>query len=79
MLNYHCASFAFNRYLKKKLNPCKNKFTKDFITHFSEKSSHLYKNKKIEKQVPVENGISCSNKEGVVIVNPKEFIHPEEK
>lgn len=31
------------------------------------------------KQVPVENGISCSNKEGIVIVNPKEFIHPQEK
>lgn len=31
------------------------------------------------KQVPIENGISCSNKEGIIIVNPKEFIHPQEK
>ena len=30
-------------------------------------------------QVPVENGISCSNEEGIVFVNPKEFIHPAEK
>jgi hypothetical protein len=56
MLNYHCASFAFNRYLKKKSNPWKNKFTKQFIAHFSEESSHLYK-KKINKQVPAEKTI----------------------
>ena len=30
-------------------------------------------------QVPIENGISCSNNEGVVLVGPKEFIHPEEE
>lgn len=29
-------------------------------------------------QVPIENGVSCSLKEGIVIVNPKEFIHPAE-
>lgn len=30
-------------------------------------------------QIPVENGVSCSNEEGVVIVDPKFFIHPKEK
>lgn len=30
-------------------------------------------------QVPIENGVSCSNEEGIIFVNPKEFIHPKEK
>jgi hypothetical protein len=30
------------------------------------------------KKVPVENGVSCSNREGVVFVSPKEFVHPRE-
>jgi len=30
-------------------------------------------------EVPVENGVSCSNKNGVIFVDPKEFIHPGEK
>lgn len=30
-------------------------------------------------QIPVENGVSCSNEEGVVIVDPKFFVHPKEK
>lgn len=30
-------------------------------------------------QIPVENGISCSNEDGTIYVNPKEFIHPKEK
>ncbi len=30
-------------------------------------------------QIPVENGVSCSNEEGVVIVDPKFFIHPKER
>jgi len=30
-------------------------------------------------QIPVENGVSCSNEEGVVMVDPKFFIHPKEK
>lgn len=30
-------------------------------------------------QVPVENGVSCSNKEGIIFVGPKEFTHPAEK
>ena len=29
-------------------------------------------------QVPVENGISCSNKDGMIIVNPKTYIHSSE-
>lgn len=30
-------------------------------------------------QVPVENGISCSNKDGIIIVNPKTYIHSSEQ
>lgn len=30
-------------------------------------------------QLPVENGISCSNEEGITIVAPKFFVHPKEK
>lgn len=30
------------------------------------------------KEVPIENGISCSNKGGVALVNPKEYFFPEE-
>lgn len=30
-------------------------------------------------QTPVENGISCSRFENVVIVNPKTYIHPMEQ
>jgi len=35
--------------------------------------------KKSGNQIPVENGISCSNKDGIIYVNPKEYVHPEEK
>jgi hypothetical protein len=31
------------------------------------------------REVPIENGISCSNEEGVVIVSPKEYLHPQKK
>lgn len=30
-------------------------------------------------QIPVENGVSCSNQSGIIYVNPKEYIHPEEE
>ena len=30
-------------------------------------------------QIPIENGASCSAKEGVTIVDPKNYIHPVEK
>lgn len=30
-------------------------------------------------QIPVENGISCSNKNGIIYVNPKEFVYPEQE
>lgn len=31
------------------------------------------------KQTPVENGISCNNKDGMIIVNPKTYVHPLEQ
>lgn len=30
-------------------------------------------------QVPVENGISCNNKDGLIIINPKTYVHPLEQ
>ncbi len=30
-------------------------------------------------QVPVENGISCSNKDGMIIINNKTYVHPLEQ
>jgi len=32
-----------------------------------------------DNQIPVENGVFCSNEEGIVIVDPKFFVHPKEK
>ncbi len=29
-------------------------------------------------EVPIENGISCSNNDGIVFVNPKYYLYPEE-
>lgn len=34
---------------------------------------------KLNNQIPIENGASCSVEEGVIIVDPKNYIHPIEK
>src|SRR3989344_1913782 len=44
-------------------------FALQFAKMRYEKSNH---------QIPIENGTSLSNSEGVV-VDPKEYVHPEEK
>lgn len=58
---------------KAKMTADKNsaeKFALDFVKKRFKESGN---------QIPIESGVSCSNEEGVVIVNPKIYIHPAEQ
>lgn len=46
------------------------KFSLDLVKKRFEESNN---------SIPIENGVSCSNEEGQVIVNPKTYYHPLER